>query len=107
VLGIDPASIDEHLPFVEYGLGSSHLVRACAAIEEKLGQPISPVLSFEHPTLQALSRALSSAVDAMSAKLGINKSVGRANRDCWLGCRFPGASTPENFWQLLTRGAKA
>jgi 3-oxoacyl-(acyl-carrier-protein) synthase len=108
VLGIDPASIDEHLPFVEYGLGSSHLVHACAAIEEKLGQPISPVLSFEHPTLQALSRALSSAVDANEREASASTSPSEEPiAIVGLGCRFPGASTPENFWQLLTRGGQS
>jgi acyl-CoA synthetase (AMP-forming)/AMP-acid ligase II/3-oxoacyl-(acyl-carrier-protein) synthase len=108
LLGIDPASIDEHRPFAEYGLASLHIIRACTTIEEKLRRPISPVLLFEHPTLQSLSKALSCVNDAIvNEASALSSPLGEPIAIIGLGCRFPGASTPEKFWQLLISGGQS
>lgn len=108
VLGIDSAIIDDNLPFADYGLGSSHTIRACSAIEERLGQPVSPVLLFEYPTVQSLSTVLSSVNDTIGEETSTSSNpLNEPIAIIGLGCRFPGASTPEKFWQLLISGGQS
>jgi acyl carrier protein len=58
LLGVDPASIDPTLPFAEYGLGSREALELSGALEEWLGERLSPTLAWDYPTVELLAAHL-------------------------------------------------
>ncbi|WP_394845472.1 SDR family NAD(P)-dependent oxidoreductase [Pendulispora brunnea] len=107
-LGIDPHDIDPRERFTRYGLDSLGAVGLVSELSDMLGRRLSPVLIWQHPTPEALARALVQApknareharTDAASADAPI-AIVG-------IACRFPNAPDPRSFWQLLREGGDA
>jgi acyl carrier protein len=54
--------IDPSLPLTELGMDSVSVLTVCLHIEERLGVPVDPVMVWDHPTIDALSQALSEAL---------------------------------------------
>ncbi len=101
-LGIDPADIDVRAPFSRFGLGSLRAVELAGELETRLGRSLSPTLIYEYPTIEALSRFLSGE-DAEPLR-EIPAPTTEPIAILGIGCRFPGASGPEAFWDLLIEG---
>lgn len=57
-LGVTPESIDREAPFTEYGLDSMAAVTLSGKLEQFLGQPVSPSIAWEHPSVAAVAREL-------------------------------------------------
>lgn len=107
--------IREDMNFHDLGLDSKSAVSLVSEIEERLGLteelPISII--WEHSTirrlgeaLRALSRAKEPEVNPSSRK----KVIGVSNHEIavvGLSCRFPGADSPEAFWEVLLAGSHA
>ncbi|WP_067963279.1 acyl carrier protein [Nocardiopsis trehalosi] len=53
--GADPADIDPRQPFTALGLGSRDAVELCGELQALLGRPVSPLLVWRHPTVDALA----------------------------------------------------
>src|SRR5438477_9850196 len=51
--------VDPHLPFSYYGLTSIDAVELAGELQEWLGAPVSPTLTWEYPTVSAVSQYLS------------------------------------------------
>jgi acyl transferase domain-containing protein/acyl-CoA synthetase (AMP-forming)/AMP-acid ligase II/acyl carrier protein len=113
-LQIRPDEIDPHTSFAAYGLDSRSGVALIAALEDRLGGPeLSPTLLWQYPNVAALSRYLSQdnlrprALDGQATE---NEPVARTSESLaivGMACRFPGASSPHEFWALLREGRSA
>ncbi len=117
-LAIPANAIDIHQPLAAYGLGSLAAVSLAGELEDWLKCRLSPTVIYDYPTIVALSQAL--AVD----KIGSNpvttqqpesnsdsiQSVTASADDIaiiGIGCRFPGANNPTEFWQFIQSGRDA
>jgi acyl transferase domain-containing protein/acyl-CoA synthetase (AMP-forming)/AMP-acid ligase II/acyl carrier protein len=112
MLGVGIEDIDPFAPFVSYGLDSRSGVALIADIEEKLGRSdINPALLWEYPNVLALSRFLSGEGTRRTgaktepqtqpeSSYGPVAVIGAA-------CRFPGANSLDEFWNLLEEGRDA
>ena len=111
-LGVPAAEIDPTRPFANFGLGSLRAVGLAGELEEWLGRPLSPTLLYEYPTVETLARHLAAAtpIEQMAASVPtIAAEVAQAEPVAiiGIGCRFPGASGPGAYWQLLADGVDA
>jgi len=67
-LKLNPADIDVEKRFSRYGLDSVEAVCLTTALQEELGRPLSPLVVFEHPTIQALASHLREMLTAEAGK---------------------------------------
>jgi acyl carrier protein len=58
ILNIPSNQIDPNEEFVDFGLTSIAAVCLLGDIERKLGRTLSPTLTYEHSTINSLSRFL-------------------------------------------------
>ena len=102
--GVAAAQIDVADPFTRYGLDSQRAVILSGELQDWLGRPLPATIAYDFPTTDALARHLSSqpAIGPLKYEISRHREpiaiVG-------IGCRFPGASTPDAFWDLIARGA--
>ncbi|MFP6613718.1 MAG: beta-ketoacyl synthase N-terminal-like domain-containing protein [Pirellulales bacterium] len=110
LLKIDRAQIDVERPFASFGIDSAAAVGISGDLEEWLGRRLSPTLIYSYPTATALAAHLaedtSVAVSAADEQAK-DKFVGEPIAVVGMGCRFPRASGPDEFWRLLRDGVDA
>jgi acyl transferase domain-containing protein/acyl-CoA synthetase (AMP-forming)/AMP-acid ligase II/acyl carrier protein len=109
-LGLDPAAVDSREPLAHLGFDSVAATRLAGELESWLGRPCSPTLVYEHPSIDALAAHLGAAETAAKIERG-GERRGASGREpvaiVGIGCRFPGASGPEELWTLLAEGRDA
>jgi len=110
LLEVRPDEIDVHEQFASYGFSSRDAVTLSGDLETWLDRPLSATLAFEYPTIDSLARFLAGGADVSAA--GLPDAIGAgAVADSvaivGIGCRIPGARSPEAFWQLLRDGVDA
>ncbi|GCE27475.1 hypothetical protein KDA_29590 [Dictyobacter alpinus] len=107
-LRVAPASIAINTPFAYYGMDSAQAVSLSADLEDILQRPLAPTLAYDYPTIDALARYLANEEQVASADDITTTEHSAFAEDAiaiiGLGCRFPGAKDPEEFWQLLRNG---
>jgi acyl transferase domain-containing protein/acyl-CoA synthetase (AMP-forming)/AMP-acid ligase II/pimeloyl-ACP methyl ester carboxylesterase len=107
-LEIPSSEIDIHEPFASSGLNSVAAVGLSADLEDWLEVKLSPTIIYDYPNIVELAAYLADDRSGQTAvapqKMSQNESdlaiIG-------IGCRFPGANNPEEFWQLLRDGKDA
>ncbi|MFF3208988.1 type I polyketide synthase, partial [Streptomyces sp. NPDC002962] len=117
VLGLGP---DQPLPrrrgLFEQGLDSLTAVTLGKRLEEAFAVRLPSTVVFEHPSIQALAAHLAEATAAEPARHPSPEetpapAAASADDDAvaviGMSCRLPGASSPEEFWSLLTEGRNA
>jgi acyl transferase domain-containing protein/acyl carrier protein len=107
LLQVPPEEISLREPLVNYGIDSLQTIRLSGELENWLGRRLDPTLVYEYTNLENLARYLAheptptvSLTDAPQATTEPIAIIG-------IGCRFPGASGPDAFWQLLLNGTDA
>ena len=106
-LGIAPAAVDAREPFTRYGLESRDAIAMTGELQEWLGRALPPTLVYDYPNIEALAAHL--VCENETARLSVNDASARSGQVAiiGLGCRFPGADSPENYWRLLVEGREA
>lgn len=106
---IAPQEINPRDPFTRYGLDSQRAIMLSGAIEEWLGSPQPVTLAYDYPSIEILARHLSCetgfATDAAN-----EPDSGAGSSDIaiiGMGCRFPGAGSLDQYWQMLREGVDA
>jgi acyl transferase domain-containing protein/acyl-CoA synthetase (AMP-forming)/AMP-acid ligase II/acyl carrier protein len=109
-LRVPPEQIDVRQPFARYGLDSVATVRLADELGRWLGRSLDPVLAYQYPTIELLSRHLMAPPTAEPSKLAPTVPPDARHEPIaivGMGCRFPGADNLASFWQLLRSGAVA
>lgn len=126
-----PEDIDTSRPLSQFGLDSLAAVQLTADLEDWISNafagshihPISPTLAYDYPTIEAIASHLNESYQRESSGNKNKKERDNKNIDkmggptqnagrievavVGISCRFPGASDPEEFWQLLCNGQEA
>lgn len=105
-LGLAPHEIDIHRPFAEYGLSSIESVNLMRELEEWLGYELSPALPWKYPTIDQLTNYLTQLSSAPSPEIRSDASH-ESIAIIGMSCRFPGANSPQAFWNVLAHGIDA
>ncbi|MEY2855828.1 MAG: hypothetical protein RLZZ74_137, partial [Cyanobacteriota bacterium] len=103
-LEIPVSEIDIQEPFASTGLNSVAAVGLSADLEDWLSIKLSPTIVYDYPNIVELAAYLG---DDQAVKQISPLRVQIQETDIaiiGLGCRFPGANNPPEFWQLLRDG---
>ncbi|MEM9568891.1 MAG: beta-ketoacyl synthase N-terminal-like domain-containing protein, partial [Cyanobacteria bacterium P01_E01_bin.34] len=111
-------SISLTTPLAHYGLNSVDAVMLSGELSDWLQLNLSPTLAYNHPTIARLAECLEGLVneegdtdpsrdfvlhspDAEIAGQAGDESAPTEIAIIGIGCRFPGAANPDEFWELL------
>ncbi|GGV73332.1 hypothetical protein GCM10010294_35390 [Streptomyces griseoloalbus] len=114
VLEVPEPSFGDRDRFAELGGGSLKAMEALAGLESALGVTLRPAV-MRNDTVATLTDHLLDAVadtagqrpSQRRAADGAAPAQGSVTAVVGLACRFPGAGTPEEFWDLLAAGRDA
>ena len=98
--------MDVREPFTRYGLESRDAVAISGELQDWLGRALAPTLVYDYPNIEALAAHLVHENGA-AAHARTNTSTDRRIAIIGIGCRFPGADSPESYWKLLAEGRDA
>jgi acyl transferase domain-containing protein/acyl carrier protein/NAD(P)-dependent dehydrogenase (short-subunit alcohol dehydrogenase family) len=112
-LGVPVESVSPRERFRRLGVDSLTATGMLAELGRRLGRTLSPTLAWQYPTPLELAAFLAGSPVAGSGSEGVPvpEVLARADDEpvaiVGLACRFPGASDPEAFWEMLRRGVDA
>ena len=110
-LNIPASEIDIHEPFASSGLSSVEAVSLSADLEDWLENKISPTIVYDYPNIAELAVYLANDRDVQSGQTAVRPyELPNIQSDIAIigvGCRFPGANDPAQFWQMLRDGKDA
>jgi acyl transferase domain-containing protein/acyl-CoA synthetase (AMP-forming)/AMP-acid ligase II/acyl carrier protein len=109
VLSLESVGYDE--TFFELGGHSLLIVQVQVRLQELMGRPVAVVELFNCPTVRTMAEHFAKDFDlgerATPAAPTSELQAAGGNGDIaiiGIGLRFPGASTPAEFWQVLAEG---
>ncbi|MEU7957177.1 beta-ketoacyl synthase N-terminal-like domain-containing protein [Micromonospora humida] len=104
--GRDPQQIATDVPFRALGLTSVATVELTAALATFLEREIAPTALYEFSTIEALAAHLTGS-RAAAASVPVPAREQEPIAIVGIGCRFPGAAGPQEFFRLLASGTEA
>nr|VFJ48280.1 MAG: myxalamid-type polyketide synthase MxaB [Candidatus Kentron sp. FM] len=112
---IPRTEVDTRRPFLDYGLRSATAMALLKDLGEWLGRPLPATLTYDHPNIQALAGYLTRAFGDRARVVQSPTSTSTAQKAApddaiaiiGMGCRFPKAKNPDEFWELLKNGVDA
>lgn len=130
-LGVARNELDLDVPFVDLGLGSAAAIELAGELERLLGCWLNSTVLWDYPSIRKLTTFLArpsvggprrESDEPSPVQVAPNIETrtipadvpGRVKSDdedsiaiVAIGCRYPGADTAEEFWQLLRAGDSA
>ncbi|SLM32891.1 putative Polyketide synthase modules and related protein [Desulfamplus magnetovallimortis] len=102
-LSLPEHAVDPSASFADHGMNSRTGVELAGEMERWLGREISHTLMWEYPNIDTLSRFLGGSLEPHEAVCTIEDQSGCDNPIAVvsMALRFPGADTPEQFWEIL------
>ncbi|WP_158881682.1 type I polyketide synthase [Amycolatopsis anabasis] len=94
-------------PLHEFGVSSRDATVLAAEIGELVGRDLPSTLVWSAPTIAELARTLAAGAESVAAADSGPADPGEPVAIVGLACRFPGASTVDEFWSLLAEGESA
>lgn len=111
--GLSRAAVGTNDTFFSYGLDSARLMALNGELTEFLGRSTAATLWYDHPTVDALARAVIPDERPSIARAEHNR-IDEPDRSeqlqvavAGMACRFPGAADVDAFWELLVNGRDA
>lgn len=101
--GIPAAEVDVDDAFSYFGIESAAAVTIAGELEALLGRPLEPTVLFDQPSISALVAHLLEPASAPSRPAAPRPTVDEI-AIVGLACRFPGAASVADFWDLLVAG---
>lgn len=106
-LDISKEKIDPKLPFSHYGIDSAEAVILTGKLGKWMNRELPATLLWDYPSIEQLSNFL---ID--ESKKDIDEGTSRESdivryepiAIIGIGCRFPGANNPDEFWNVLRNG---
>ncbi len=110
LLECSPDAISAEAQFASLGLQSVDAVALAGELEEWLARELPHSLIYEFPSVGRLAAHLSFEDESQLGSPAL-PAGGAAPQEAiaivGMACRFPGASTPQEFWELLEEGRDA
>ncbi len=106
-LGRDRNMLGLDDPFTSLGLDSLAAVEIAGELESLLGRTVSPALLFNFPNVRSLANHLTTPESVHHGSLVKQRSIQDPVAVIGMACRFPGADSPDAYWQLLASGRDA
>ncbi len=109
LLGGEADRIETHAPFASLGLSSLESITLSRKLGAWLGVEIPATLLWDHPTVEDVVLHVSGRGES-DGRAGSETRPAIANEPIaciGMGCRFPGANGPQEFWELLANGRDA
>ncbi|MFC6938045.1 beta-ketoacyl synthase N-terminal-like domain-containing protein [Actinomadura yumaensis] len=115
----EPEAIDLNRAFQELGFDSLTALELRNRLNAATGAALPATVIFDHPTPEALIRAVRTRLDGAAGGRAVRAPVNGAPRAAaaddgepiaiiGMGCRYPGGVTsPEDLWELVASGADA
>jgi acyl transferase domain-containing protein len=98
-----PDEIKTDEPLEQYGLGSKENLLLSGDLEELLERELSPTLLWDYPTIQSLCTYLVEEKNTERDSVK-HQALQESIAIIGIGCRFPGASSVKQFWDMLKNG---
>jgi phthiocerol/phenolphthiocerol synthesis type-I polyketide synthase B len=110
-IGCSPEEIDLDASLNDLGVGSRDSVVLSGELSELLGQPVSPIEFWQHPTINDLARFLTGSEPEFADQAMVSPdrvSMYEPIAVVGVGCRFPGEiHGVDSLWQFLIDGRSA
>ncbi|MEK6223166.1 MAG: AMP-binding protein, partial [Chloroflexota bacterium] len=110
-LKIGKHKINVVVPFLDYGLDSVQAVSLAGELEIWLDRTIPPTLAWDYPNIEILAQYLVGEELPQPNQINTQAVVKEIKNEpiaiIGVGCRFPGADNPDEFWDLLKDGVDA
>ncbi|WP_052134609.1 type I polyketide synthase [Sphingomonas sp. 37zxx] len=113
ILALDPSEpLDSDTGFYDLGMRSVQAVALAERLAGALHRPIAQTVTFDFPSIGALADHLADPhAPASAARKPHGTPLSREHAGeiaiIGMGCRFPGAASPDAFWALLQSGTDA
>ena len=111
-LSVELSALDTRARFSRYGANSMMMTTVLAELSRELGRPLSVTLAWQYPNIVELASAI--ALDQAPNTIQVGASARRPTNTAddpvavvGLACRFPGAASPDAFFDSLMRGVDA
>ena len=103
--GVPYSDIDPERPFMELGFDSQSVVRFIGEVEMELGLKLDTTALINYPTIKKLYGYLKGTLKEKEQKTSLRLASDRHKPIAITGmaCRFPDASTPDEFFENLRR----